>query len=199
MKNYNFNLYGIPCIKDKILLTMKFTAVLLIFTVLQVSAASYAQHSITLSEKNASLDKVLKSIKTQSGYNVFFIQSDIEKATPININVKGASLEEALKLCFVNQPLTYSIESKTIIIKEKAVSAVKKAFFIKISGIVRDETGSPIAGVTVKVVGKPKTVITDELGKYTLEADLKETIEFSYLGYKTKSIEVKGVDNIDVR
>lgn len=197
MKIYNFNLYGISCMKDKILLTMKFTIIILLSTLLQVSASSYAQKRITLSEKNGSLDKILKSIKNQSGYNVFFIQSDVDKAKPINIDVKEMPLEEALKLCFLNQPLTFSIESKTIVIKERPIPAVRKSFFIKISGTVRDEIGQPIPGVTVKVIGTPKTVITNELGKYTIEAELKEMIEFSYLGYKTKTVEVKGLENID--
>ena len=198
MKIYNFNSYGISHMKDKLLLTMKFAAFLLLSTCLQVSAASYAQNKITLSEKNATLDKVLKSIKIQSGYNVFFIQSDLQKAKPININVKEASLDEALKICFINQPLTYSIELKTIIIKAKVTPTVKKAFFIKISGVVRDETGLPIPGVTVKVIGTSKKTITDVLGKYTIDADLKEIIEFSFIGYKTKPIEVKGLGNIDI-
>ena len=198
MKIYNFNLYGIPCMKDKILLTMKFTIIILLSTLLQVSASTYAQKKITLSEKNGSLDKILKSIKAQSGYNVFFIQSDVDKAKPISIDVKEMPLDEALKLCFINQPLTYSIESKTIVIKEKLIPIDKKSLFIKISGIVRDEIGQPIPGVTVKVAGTSKTVITNDLGKYTIEAELKEILEFSYLGYKTKTMEVKGLENIDI-
>lgn len=76
MKIYDFNLYGKSCIKNKILLSMKLTILLLFVAFLHVNAGSFAQKNITLNEKNASLQKVLKAIKSQSGYNVFFIQRD---------------------------------------------------------------------------------------------------------------------------
>ncbi|WP_432327683.1 hypothetical protein ACRQ5D_31075 [Mucilaginibacter sp. P25] len=53
---------------------MKLSIILLLATILQVSAKSYAQ-KITLSEKNAPLEKVLKEIREQSGYDFFITQS----------------------------------------------------------------------------------------------------------------------------
>jgi len=47
---------------------MKLTMVLLIATMLQARAASYAQ-TITLKVKNASLEEVFTRIRQQTGYN----------------------------------------------------------------------------------------------------------------------------------
>jgi type II secretory pathway component GspD/PulD (secretin) len=122
MKIYDFNLYGTSRIKNKILLSMKLTILLLFVAFLSVNASSFAQKNITLNEKNASLQKVLKAIKSQSGYNVFFIQSDLKKANAVNIDIKDMPLAEALNQCFKNQPLTYSIQANTIVVKERPVN-----------------------------------------------------------------------------
>lgn len=50
----------------KTLLIMKFTAILLLSAALQVSATGYSQR-VTLSEKNAPLEKVFTAIKKQTG------------------------------------------------------------------------------------------------------------------------------------
>ncbi|WP_017259076.1 TonB-dependent receptor [Pedobacter arcticus] len=177
---------------------MKFILILFLTSILQVNAASYAQKNIKLSEKNAPLTKILKSIKSQSGYNVFFIQSDLNKANPVTIEIKDASLDEVLKLCFFNQPLNYTIEAKTIIIKEKLTESLEKADPIKISGTIRDGAGLPIPGVAVKIVGKKRATVTNTLGKYSIEVELRDLLEFSYLGYTSRTIEVTGIGSIDV-
>lgn len=56
-------------ISPKVLLVMKLTTAILLMFLVQVSAKSYSQ--ITLNEQNASLEKVLNSIKKQTGYSFF--------------------------------------------------------------------------------------------------------------------------------
>ena len=54
-----------------------------------------------------------------------------------------------------------------------------------VTGTVIDETGEPLIGATVKVVGKSIGAITDFDGRYslTVPADTKQ-LSFSYVGYK---------------
>src|SRR5919206_833809 len=103
MKCYEISLYTIPRIKNKALLIMKLSIILLLATILQVSAKSYAQ-KITLSEKNAPLEKVLKEIREQSGYDFFYNSKLIKEANPVSINVRNTELEEVLKLALSGQP-----------------------------------------------------------------------------------------------
>lgn len=168
---------------------------------MQVNAATAAEISITLSERNGSLESILKSIKAQSGYNLFYIQSDIKKAKPVNIDVKNVSLEKALNQCFQNQPLTYNIEATTIVVKEKIAQPLpvnKKAETFKISGTVRDNLNMALPGVTVRVLNTSKVVSTNAEGKYTLEVELKNILEFYYLGYERKRVDVTGLGDINV-
>src|SRR5690606_14771421 len=110
MKFYTYKFYDIHRVKNKVLLSMKISLLLLLSFLTQVNASTFAQR-ITLSERNASLETVLKKIKSQTGYNMFFIYKDIKTAKPVTIDLKSATLEEALTNSFKNQPLTYTIES----------------------------------------------------------------------------------------
>ena len=69
---------------------------------------------------------------------------------------------------------------------------------ISISGTVSDPSGEPLIGVSVTVPGSKTGVATDIDGMYSIEADAKSTLRFSYVGYKTKEVSVNGKNTIDV-
>lgn len=62
-----------------------------------------------------------------------------------------------------------------------------------VSGVVTDEAGEPLIGVTVKVVGTTLGTVTDVKGHYsiTLPRDHKQ-LEFAYVGYVSQKRQVKG-------
>ena len=92
----------------KFLLIMKLVIMLLTTAILQVSAHTYAQ-KITLNRSNTPLEKVMKEIRTQSGYDFFYDLEFIKNTKPVTINLKNATIEQALEQSFAGQPLTYSI------------------------------------------------------------------------------------------
>lgn len=58
-----------------------------------------------------------------------------------------------------------------------------------ITGIVSDHLG-PLPGVTVAVKGSLGAVLTDNDGKYSINADATDVLVFSYVGYKTVEMAV---------
>lgn len=58
----------------------------------------------------------------------------------------------------------------------------------KVSGIVTDENGEPLIGVTVKVEGTTNGTASDLDGRYTLDKALGKNILFSYIGYASKTV-----------
>ena len=110
----------------KTLLVMKLTALLLIVACLQVSAKGNAQN-ISISQRNTTLEKVFKEIHRKTGYQFFYQDELLQQAKKFDINVKNASIELVLELCFKDQPLNFTITEKTITIKRKAEVNVSNA------------------------------------------------------------------------
>ncbi|MES2332835.1 MAG: SusC/RagA family TonB-linked outer membrane protein [Bacteroidota bacterium] len=59
---------------------------------------------------------------------------------------------------------------------------------VPISGTVLSEDGAPLSGVSVKVSGINRTTITDNNGKFTINAAKSAMLEFSYVGYATQVV-----------
>ena len=72
------------------------------------------------------------------------------------------------------------------------VSKVPDLGDIIITGIVKDDKGVPLAGVTIKEKGKSATVISKADGTFSIKVTSKNAnIVFSYLGFETVNIVVK--------
>ncbi|SMC62312.1 TonB-dependent receptor [Pedobacter nyackensis] len=171
---------------------MKLIIVLLTTTILQVNASVYGQQ-ISIKQNNVTLVQVFKEIRKQTGYDFFYSDQLIEQAHKVNLNLKNVTIEEALKVCFINQPLTYSIKNKTVTIKakEKLFSGIIGADIL-ISGSVKDEKGNPLEGVTIALKGTTKGVISDKQGRYSFKVPEKGILIFSLVGYVSKEIEING-------
>ncbi|WP_461115356.1 TonB-dependent receptor [Spirosoma jeollabukense] len=114
-----------PGMKRKLIMRLNITSMLILVSCLHMYASGYSQR-ITLNERNAPLEKVLDKIEKQSGYS-FFLQTDLlTKSNRVSLHLKNATLENALDELFRNQPLSYSIVSKTIVIKRKEESVLEK-------------------------------------------------------------------------
>jgi len=93
---------------------------------------------LTLSKKNATLANIFREIQGQSDYDFIYSNRLIKKAFNITITVKDAPLEKVLNTCFKNQPFTYSIENKIIVIKEFTQQLPKN---ISAANLVQDISG----------------------------------------------------------
>ncbi|GEO06258.1 hypothetical protein AAE02nite_39220 [Adhaeribacter aerolatus] len=152
------------------------------------------------------MEKVFKSLRKQTGYSFFYRVNLLQKARPVNLQLKGVTLDEALKNCFEGQPFTYEILNKTVIIKPKEISKNEGQKFISdtridltISGKVISEAGEPLIGVTVVLKGTTMGTSTDVAGRYSMTVpDNGGTIVFSYIGFLTKEVAVENATTVDV-
>jgi len=187
------------------LLIMKFTAILLTIASLQVSATGFSQN-ITLSAKNVSLRTIFREIKKQSGYLFFFENKDLDQAKRIDIRVDNAPVEQVLKACFKDQPLTYVQVGKTIVVKLKTATTTianqenAPPPPVEVRGKVVDEKGVPIQGVSVKIRKSPGGTTTNEAGEYSLPGiDGSAVLVFSSVGYETQEVPVKNRTTINIQ
>jgi TonB-linked SusC/RagA family outer membrane protein len=57
-----------------------------------------------------------------------------------------------------------------------------------ISGTVTDANGEPLIGVSIAVKETVAGTVTDDDGKFTIQANPGSTLQFSYIGYVTKTV-----------
>ncbi len=201
----HFSYYRVPPVPRQILLSMKFVIIFMILGFLNVSAKTNAQ-KVSISGKDLSLTKVFKEIKDQTGYVFFYDQGLIQKAKPVTIDVKGVSVTEALDLALKDQPLAWIMENRTVTIINKPVenrlmelSEPLPSPPIRITGIVTDEEGNPLEGVSVVVKGTNQGTSTGADGSYSIVVDNNSSLVFSRVGYSSQTIAVKGRAQINVK
>ena len=68
-----------------------------------------------------------------------------------------------------------------------------------VSGTVLDPDGNPLIGATVVVVKGTQGAVTDVKGKFTIKAKPSDSLQISYLGYKTETLNVGSRTNFTVR
>jgi len=191
-----------PAIKRMIIMRINLIAFLVSITVMNVCASASAQ-SISINVQQAPLKEVLNQIKKQSGYQFLYDKAQIESSKSVTINVKGADLKQVLDLCFEQQPLTYEIVNKTIVIKVKPRSLGDRitSFLksLKVTGTITNEAGQPMAGVTVKIKSTSTSVITNAGGSFSLDiTGEKAVLQFTYVGYQSQEITVNETSNLSI-
>ncbi len=93
--------------------------------------------------------------KSKPDYRFVYFKEQLVDAKEVTLNISNGDLEEVLKQCFKDQPLSYSIVNRTIIVKAKQVQE-KQADQqppIEVRGRVTNENGEAVAGATVQVKG----------------------------------------------
>ena len=67
-----------------------------------------------------------------------------------------------------------------------------------VSGVVSDQSGTPLPGATVLVKGTNNGTTTDFDGNYTIQAASENILVFSFIGYVTKEVNVGDMTNVNV-
>lgn len=179
----------------QIFLIMKLMSFLLLAAI-QLPAIGFSQ--ITLSEKNAPLERIFKTIEQQSGYVFFYDHAWLQSAKMVSVKTTNAQLADVLAICFKDQPLSYRIIGKTVVIKQKEVpkkddlplATTAVDIDTEVSGTITDlVTGKPLAGATIKLKGSTISTMTDENGNFTIRIPAAPaaatTLVISYVGYET--------------
>lgn len=98
----------------------------------------------------------------------------------------------AVSCCMAAPVMAESIvsETQTFVLAEQSH---------KVSGIVLDETGEPLIGVSVLIEGTSSGTITDFDGKFILDVQPKSTLVISYVGYQTQKIQVGNQKSLTVK
>ena len=193
-------------IPAKLFLTMKLVTLLLMTTLSQVTAVGYSQ-KISLEKRNVSIEAAFSAIESQTDYLFLYDKLDLPSSRLVSVNLKNATIDQALNQLFADIPLSYKIFKKNIVIKKQekqkeealVTPAQKPAVLQALSGKVADEKGEGLPGVNIVVKGTSKGATTNTSGEYQLDITDQGTIlVFSFVGYLTQEIEAGNRTTLDV-
>lgn len=181
-------------------------AVAMMIGTVGVGASSFAQR-IQFENSNVSYRKVFQEINKQTGYHYLWTAKNVNPERKISVSFNNQSLEEALREIESNYPLSFEINEKVIMVKERNNPLVKVNAAVignklsetlsvnvqqTIKGRVIDEKGVPLVGVSVSVEGQRVGALTDANGNFAIDGvALGARIVVSYLGYQSKTMESK--------
>lgn len=195
-------LWPIPA---QILRIMRITTFFLFALLLHVSAKTHSQ-AVTISGKNIPLKKIFAAVYKQTGFVVFSNDRLMERSVPVSVNAREIPLQEFLENVFKNQPLTFSIDSKTIFLAEKPlpqqmdIIATDSAVIPLLRGKVLDSAGVPIPDVTVALRNTKFVTVTDIQGDFTFrDVPRNATLVASNIAYRKKELKLDGRSSIIIQ
>src|SRR5690606_38253456 len=141
---------------------------------------------------------VLQKLKNQTGFDLVFNPQMLDEARSIHLERKNATVTQALDQIFKDQPLTFTVDEKVIVVKRKDNPNASTAVQQTITGRVTDNNGSGIPGVTVLIKGTQQATSTDGEGRFAIRGASNVVLVFNMIGYKSVERPLNGATNVDV-
>ncbi len=188
--------------KTKTILIMRMFLLFILAFNFAVSAGVYSQNSrFNLNMKNASMKEIIQEIQKQSDLGFLYNIEEIKTIPSRDISIKEATVDQVLKLALNGTPYMYTIQKNVILIKKTSKeNSSQQEKERTITGIVTDNSGAVLPGVTVIVKGTNTGVSTDIDGKFTIKVPAdKDLLIFSFVGMETKEVKITDKKKITVK
>lgn len=157
--------------------------------------AGYAQNNkISISASSTTIEHVLEIIEQQSKFVFLYNNKEVDTQKSVHLQRQTGSVQSILNKLLKGTNLTYRIIDNQIILStKKAIDPIQH-----IAGVVKDNQGSPLIGVNVRIKGAQGGTITSLDGDFTLQVQKGNILVFSYVGYKTKEVVIDQQKKIEI-
>jgi|WetSurMetagenome_2_1015567.scaffolds.fasta_scaffold00198_27 TonB-linked SusC/RagA family outer membrane protein len=172
----------------QILRIMKVTVLILFLGVTTVLATPGVAQQVKVNLKldDVTLRDVFREIEKQSDYDFFYNDQYIDLNSKVSVDKESTAVSEVLTDLLKGTELTYKlIEGNLIVITPVSQQKV-------VTGVVLDETGSPLPSVIIKVRGTNKATASDIDGRFKIDANPGDTLMFTFVGYTPKEMVATG-------
>lgn len=159
------------------------------FSLLLASQMTISAQNVSFSTNKVTLKSAFEKIEKASKYKISYNSSQLNANRSVTLSKKSDDVFGMLTQLLKGTNCTYELEGNYIIIKplQKAQTFGKK---VKVRGVIKDETGEPIIGATVRVKGQSEGTVSDFDGNFTLDVTDDNTLQISYIGYQTQEFAV---------
>ncbi len=148
---------------------------------------------LSIDLNKVTIKQFFDEIQRKTDYTFSYREGILDKNPDVTLQVQNKRLSEILKTVLDAKGLTFSIQSKSIVVTRDGVKSAP------MKGRVTNSKGEPLIGVTVFVKGGKQGTVTDIDGNFSIRVDNKnETLQFTYVGYKQELVPIKGRNFIAV-
>ena len=159
------------------------------FSLFLASQMTISAQNVSFSTNKVTLKSAFEKIEKASKYKIAYNSSQLNANRSVTLSKKSDDVFGMLTQLLKETNCTYELEGNYIIIKplQKAQTSGKK---VKVRGVIKDETGEPIIGATIRVKGHSEGTVSDFDGNFSLDVTGDNTLQISYIGYQTKEFVV---------
>lgn len=144
-----------------------------------VMAQQPKHQTVTINAKSMSVKQFFAEVKKQTGLNFIYSTDLAAKLPHITVNATNRPLRQVLDEVMNKVNCRYEIEGNIVTITRRMAGERVR----NVSGVVTDESGEPLIGVSVCIDDSKVCTITDSKGFYTLKVPANAcSLKFSYLG-----------------
>lgn len=162
---------------------------------------------VTFQLREKPLSTLLAEIQKQTGYKIFYSDNNVDVSRKVNVSARQVPVNKVLESILPKLGLTYQFINNTIVLSQnpkaaaaQGTSVMAKAVPVRtVSGVVRDEAGKPMVGVSViSMKDRQRGTSTAADGTFSFRVPADETqVTFSMIGMKPQTLPV-GSGTLDV-
>ncbi|MGI8950071.1 MAG: TonB-dependent receptor [Chitinophagaceae bacterium] len=163
---------------------------------------------VTISVQNTEIKKVLAQLQQLTDAKFIFSSQTIDADRKISFSVTDKSLKDLFDEEFAPLNISYKIIDNKIVLFRSTVSENQDSLHVQateniqdktISGVITNQNGQPLAGVSVFIQGTKKGTTTDGFGRFQLTvADENAVLEISSVGFQTKTVVVGNQSTLQI-
>ena len=179
-------------------LNLKKMKLTFLFSVLIFTGAwanSFSQTTkLSLNLRNVTVQDLIQEIEDKTDFYFLYQDEVFEKGLRVTIIANNSSLDDVLNQFEEQASVTAEYAEHQIILKKKVNDKVILGQQQKtVTGIVTDQNGVTLPGVSIIVKGTTTGTVSDADGKFTLVVPANaQMLAFSFVGMKTQEVSLSG-------
>ena len=177
-----------------------------------VNAQEILTKKMSLNIENQSVKVILKNIEKSANIKFIYNPKIVEASSKITVRANEQTLETILKDFLTPLQLSYEVFGNKIILNRMKLGSIKVENLNKsiniynpnvndtfVTGLVKNENGEALPGVSILIKGTTVGTTSDNLGKYSIKVtDENSTLIFTSVGYSTQEIFIGKRSQINV-
>lgn len=171
----------------------------LVFTLGSYASGFSQQQVVTLDLKQCDLNILFQEIWKQTGLRFVYNEKDVSYMQHFDVKADHQRVDEVLNQLFENTPNRCAFEDDVIYITPRITSSYENKEKIKLSGTIRDKSGTPMPGVTISLGNSSIGTSSDIDGNYQLSLVKGVNIDIIYSFVGMKKVVYSFTANQDTR